>query len=279
VRDLQQTIVSTVLPHQCQREFDRAVRRQFACLAFVPQEAEQGAVAFGKTGPRRRPTCVDHRVRANELPRQTRARGSHLAPCRILRGKPQKTGGTDASRKDGGSLCGKLSECRRIWPALAEGGLPSTEVNALAQPLDSPGPRETRKRLGNGRKRKTFEVVESPQALTATFDPLLDQPGNAPRARGVGGMRLHIPIIGRLGQLSSFIAVQLDNWICRRRRRALVNKTDPAQCDLTHRSADGEASYHFIGRLLSWDHGTVAGSMASGEPSKSKAAFGATLVR
>ena len=60
---------------------------------------------------------------------------------------------------------------------------------------------------------------------------------------------------------------------------ALVNKEDPRQCDLTYHSTDGKVSYHFIGRLLTRDRGVVAGSMASGEPAKSKAAYGATLVR
>jgi hypothetical protein len=60
---------------------------------------------------------------------------------------------------------------------------------------------------------------------------------------------------------------------------ALVNKRDPKQCDLTYHSSNGKVSYHFVGRLLSHERGIVAGSLATGEPEKSKAAYGATLER
>lgn len=60
---------------------------------------------------------------------------------------------------------------------------------------------------------------------------------------------------------------------------ALVNKSNPAQCELTVRAKNGKVSYHFAGRLLSREHGVVAGSLASETPAKSKATYGATLVR
>ena len=59
---------------------------------------------------------------------------------------------------------------------------------------------------------------------------------------------------------------------------ALVKKSDPAQCELTFRSKDGKASIRFAGRLLSREHGVVAGSLASGGQAKTKAIYGATLV-
>jgi hypothetical protein len=60
---------------------------------------------------------------------------------------------------------------------------------------------------------------------------------------------------------------------------ALVNKADPLQCELTIPARDGRAAIHFAGRLLSRERGIVAGSLGSGEPAKSKAIYGATLVR
>ncbi len=58
---------------------------------------------------------------------------------------------------------------------------------------------------------------------------------------------------------------------------ALVNKANPAECELTFQSKDGKPSFHFAGRLLSWERGVVAGSLAS-EQGKSKVVYGATLV-
>jgi hypothetical protein len=60
---------------------------------------------------------------------------------------------------------------------------------------------------------------------------------------------------------------------------ALVNKNNPAQCELTVQSKDGKASFHFAGRLLSRERGVVAGILAKGGKSKSKGNYGATLVR
>jgi Papain family cysteine protease len=59
---------------------------------------------------------------------------------------------------------------------------------------------------------------------------------------------------------------------------ALVNKSDPAQCELTVRTRDGKASYHFAGRLLSRERGVVAGCLANGGQAETKATYGATLV-
>ena len=64
--------------------------------------------------------------------------GGDLASPGILRRKPQETGGGDAGRKDGGSLASKLSDRSRIWPALAECGLPGTEIDALAKSSMAP---------------------------------------------------------------------------------------------------------------------------------------------
>ncbi|HEV2968736.1 MAG TPA: hypothetical protein VGY55_02030 [Pirellulales bacterium] len=59
---------------------------------------------------------------------------------------------------------------------------------------------------------------------------------------------------------------------------ALVNKSDPAQCELTVRTGDGKATYHFAGRLLSRERGVVAGCLANGGQANAKATYGATLV-
>jgi hypothetical protein len=60
---------------------------------------------------------------------------------------------------------------------------------------------------------------------------------------------------------------------------AIVNKVDPLQGGLTIPAQDGRAQIHFAGRLLSRERGVVAGTVVSGEPAKSKAIYGATLVR
>jgi hypothetical protein len=60
---------------------------------------------------------------------------------------------------------------------------------------------------------------------------------------------------------------------------ALVNKTDPWQCELTYHSKDGKVSCRFAGRLLGRERGVVAGSMRSGPPAKSKTTYGGALVR
>ena len=58
---------------------------------------------------------------------------------------------------------------------------------------------------------------------------------------------------------------------------ALVKKSDPAQCELTIRTRDGKATYHFTGRLLSRERGVVAGCLANTRPAKTKITYGATL--
>ena len=60
---------------------------------------------------------------------------------------------------------------------------------------------------------------------------------------------------------------------------AMINKADPLQCGLTIPAPDGRAAIHFTGRLLSRERGVVAGGLTSGEPAKSKAIYGAALVR
>jgi hypothetical protein len=59
---------------------------------------------------------------------------------------------------------------------------------------------------------------------------------------------------------------------------ALVNKSDPAQRELTVRTGDGRASYHFAGRLPSRERGVVAGCLANGGQAKANATYGASLV-
>ncbi len=142
-------------PFSCMRASVRLtviLRRQFARLGLIPQEVEQGTVAFGKVGPGRRPTGVDHRIGSNELSRQAQASRGNLAPFRILCGETQEPGGGYSGREESRSLAGKLSDRGRIGPALSEGGLPGTVINALAQPLDGSSSRESRQRLGDGRK-------------------------------------------------------------------------------------------------------------------------------
>jgi hypothetical protein len=60
---------------------------------------------------------------------------------------------------------------------------------------------------------------------------------------------------------------------------ALVNKYNPAECELAIQGKDDKVLYHFAGRLLSRDRGVVAGSLASEAPATRKATYGATLVR
>jgi len=59
---------------------------------------------------------------------------------------------------------------------------------------------------------------------------------------------------------------------------ALVNKSDPTQCELTVRTGDGKTSYLFTGKLLSRERGVVAGCLANDGQAKAKATYGATLV-
>ncbi len=154
---------------------DGFFRREFACPSGAAQEIEQRRIALGKAGPCFRPARMNDGVAADEFAGQAEGAGGNLAPARRLCRESEKIGGGDARREDALVPGGEPLDRGRVRPALAEGRLPGAVVDALAQALKPPLPRQAREGLGDGLEGQVPEVVKAPQPFAAAFDLLADE--------------------------------------------------------------------------------------------------------
>ena len=133
---------------------------------------------------------MDERVCSDQFPGQTQRACGNLAPRGILGREPQEVCCRDARRKDPRARRDKFPDRRRIWAAQTEGGRSTSEIDALAQPLDLAALGQPGERRGNGGKWQVTEVLQPPQPFAAALDALANDFRSARCGFGRG---FHIP--------------------------------------------------------------------------------------
>jgi len=112
-------------------------RRQLARPARPAQEVEQSRIAFGEGGPRFGSARMDDGIAANEFSRKAESAGSNLVLLCRLRRESEKISGGDTRREDTLAPRGEPLDRGGVRPALPEGCVTGTVVDALAQALES----------------------------------------------------------------------------------------------------------------------------------------------